>query len=88
MLRIIPLGGLGEVGKNMTVFEYEDRIVVVDEVRRAGEVDPFGRELGLDVLVAADVDEQVDDVARVHGPAFAGGAGLVGCGLRPWSWPG
>ena len=29
-LRIIPLGGLGEVGKNMTVYEYMDDIVVVD----------------------------------------------------------
>jgi len=29
-LRIIPLGGLGEVGKNMTVFELGDDIVVVD----------------------------------------------------------
>ena len=29
-LRIIPLGGLGEVGKNMTAFEFGDDIVVVD----------------------------------------------------------
>ena len=29
-LRIIPLGGLGEIGKNMTVFEYADDIIVVD----------------------------------------------------------
>ncbi|MDO4371168.1 MAG: ribonuclease J [Clostridia bacterium] len=29
-LRIIPLGGLGEVGKNITVFEYMDDIIVVD----------------------------------------------------------
>lgn len=29
-LRIIPLGGLGEVGKNMTVFEYGNEIVIVD----------------------------------------------------------
>ena len=29
-LRVLPLGGLGEIGKNMTVIEYDGRIVVVD----------------------------------------------------------
>ena len=29
-LRIIPLGGLGEVGRNMTVFEYDGRLLIVD----------------------------------------------------------
>ena len=29
-LQIIPLGGLGEIGKNLTVFEYMDDIIVVD----------------------------------------------------------
>ena len=29
-LRIIPLGGMGEIGKNLTVLEYGDDIVVVD----------------------------------------------------------
>ena len=29
-LRVLPLGGLGEIGKNMTVLEYDGRIVVVD----------------------------------------------------------
>ena len=29
-LRIIPLGGLGEVGKNMTVYEYNQQILIVD----------------------------------------------------------
>ena len=29
-LKIIPLGGLHEIGKNITVFEYEDEMIVVD----------------------------------------------------------
>ena len=29
-LKIIPLGGLGEIGKNMTVFEYENDIILID----------------------------------------------------------
>jgi len=29
-LKVIPLGGLGEIGKNITVFEYGDDIFVVD----------------------------------------------------------
>ncbi len=29
-LRVIPLGGLNEIGKNMTVLEYGDDIIVVD----------------------------------------------------------
>ena len=29
-LRIVALGGLGEIGRNMTVFEYEGRLLIVD----------------------------------------------------------
>ena len=29
-LRIVPLGGLGEIGRNMTVFEYRGRLLIVD----------------------------------------------------------
>jgi len=45
--RIIPLGGLGEVGKNMTVYESEDSIVVVD----AGLAFPRDEHLGVDLVL-------------------------------------
>jgi ribonuclease J len=46
-LRIIPLGGLGEVGKNMTVFEMDGEILVVD----AGLAFPRDEHLGVDLLL-------------------------------------
>jgi len=46
-LRIIPLGGLGEVGKNMTVFELGDEIMVVE----AGLAFPRDEHLGVDLLL-------------------------------------
>lgn len=47
VLRIIPLGGLGEVGKNMTLFEYGRNILVVD----AGIMFPEHDMLGIDVVI-------------------------------------
>ncbi len=46
-LRILPLGGLGEIGKNMTVLEHEDRIVVVD----TGLMFPTTEMLGIDLVL-------------------------------------
>jgi len=46
-LRIIPLGGLGEVGKNMMVYEYNDSILVVD----AGLMFPENDMLGVDYII-------------------------------------
>src|SRR4249920_47260 len=63
MLRIIPLGGLGEVGKNMTVVESDDGIVVVD----AGLSFPRDEHLGVD-LVLPDFNylrERADEIRAV-----------------------
>ncbi|MDQ6732199.1 MAG: ribonuclease J [Actinomycetota bacterium] len=46
-LRVLPLGGLGEIGKNMTVVEYGDRIVVVDTGLRFPTTDMLGIDLVL-----------------------------------------
>jgi ribonuclease J len=46
-LRIIPLGGLGEVGKNMTVYEYGGEILVVD----AGMMFPDNDMIGIDYII-------------------------------------
>src|SRR5438477_12180502 len=66
--RIIPLGGLGEVGKNMTVYEAEDSIVVVD----AGLAFPRDEHLGVDLVLPdfgylRDREEMVRAVVLTHG---------------------
>ncbi len=60
-LRIIPLGGLGEIGKNMMVLEYGEDILVID----AGIMFPENDMLGID-LVIPDYGYLMDKLHRVR----------------------
>ncbi len=61
-LRVIPLGGLGEIGKNITVFEYGDDIFIVD----CGTAFPDDEMLGID-LVLPDTTYLTKNRDRVRG---------------------
>ncbi len=59
-LRIIPLGGVGEIGKNMYVVEYDGRIVVID----SGVTFPGPEQMGVD-LVLPDMTYLADNASRI-----------------------
>jgi ribonuclease J len=61
-LRIIPLGGLGEIGKNMTVYEYGRNIMIVD----CGIMFPENDMYGID-LVLPDFEYVVQNKDKVRG---------------------
>lgn len=61
-LKIIPLGGLEQIGMNITAFEYEDSIVVVD----CGLSFPEDDMLGID-LVIPDVSYLKENISKVKG---------------------
>ena len=67
-LRIIPLGGIDEFGKNITVFEYDKDIIVVD----CGSMFPKDDMLGID-LVIPDASYLVANKDRVRGYVFTHG---------------
>jgi len=62
-LRIIPTGGLGEIGRNMTVFEYEGKLLIVD----CGVLFPEQDQPGVDLILPdfAPVRDRLDDVVGV-----------------------
>ncbi|UNX55928.1 ribonuclease J [Georgenia sp. TF02-10] len=67
-LRVVPLGGLGEVGRNMTVFEHAGRLLIVD----CGVLFPEDHQPGVD-LILPDFDyltgrlQDVEAVVLTHG---------------------
>ena len=67
-LRVLPLGGLGEIGKNMTVLEYEGSIVVVD----TGLMFPTTEMLGIDLVLPdfaylLDRADAIEAIVLTHG---------------------
>ncbi|MBE7028956.1 MAG: ribonuclease J [Ruminococcaceae bacterium] len=61
-LKIIPLGGLNEIGKNLTVFEYDKEIIVLD----CGIAFPDEEMLGVD-LVIPDINYLIKNADKVKG---------------------
>ena len=61
-LKVIPLGGLEQIGMNITAFEYEDSIIVVD----CGLSFPEDDMLGID-LVIPDVTYLKNNIDKVKG---------------------
>jgi ribonuclease J len=62
-LRVVPLGGLGEIGRNMTVFEYGGKLLVVD----CGVLFPEEQHPGVDVILPdfTFLRERINDVVGV-----------------------
>ncbi|WP_154793596.1 ribonuclease J [Occultella kanbiaonis] len=62
-LRIVPLGGLGEVGRNMTVFEYDGKLLIID----CGVLFPEDHQPGVD-LILPDFDyisDRLNDIEAI-----------------------
>ena len=67
-LRVVPLGGLGEIGRNMTVFEHQGRLLIVD----CGVLFPDESQPGVDVILPdftwiRDRLDKVDAIVLTHG---------------------
>ena len=67
-LRVLPLGGLGEIGKNMTVIEYDGRIVVVDTGLMFPTAEMHGIDLVLpDFTYLRERAEDIEAIVLTHG---------------------
>ncbi|WP_304441517.1 ribonuclease J [Demequina sp. NBRC 110056] len=62
-LRIVPLGGLGEVGRNMAVFEIDGRLLIVD----CGVLFPEDHQPGVDLILPdfGYIEDRVDDIEAI-----------------------
>src|ERR1700712_139599 len=62
-LRVIPLGGLGAIGRNMTVFEFNGRLLVVD----CGVLFPDVDQPGVDLILPdfSSIMDRLDDILAI-----------------------
>ncbi len=62
-LRVIPLGGLGAIGRNMTVFEYDGKLLVID----CGVLFPDVEQPGVDLILPdfAPILDRLDDIQAI-----------------------
>ncbi|MEU8544582.1 ribonuclease J [Streptomyces sp. NPDC048717] len=62
-LRVTPLGGLGEIGRNMTVFEYDGRLLIVD----CGVLFPEEEQPGVDLILPdfTTLQDRLDDIVGI-----------------------
>ena len=63
VLRIVPLGGIGEIGRNMTVFEIDGKLLIVD----VGVLFPEEHQPGVDVILPdfGYIENRLDDVVGI-----------------------
>ncbi len=67
-LRVLPLGGLGEIGKNMTVVEYDGAILIVDTGLRFPTAEQVGIDLVLpDFSYLRDRADDIEGIVITHG---------------------
>ena len=67
-LKVIPLGGLGDIGKNITAIEYENDIIVIDGGLSFPDEDMYGVDLLIpDVSYLLDNKEKVKGMFITHG---------------------
>ncbi|MER7112741.1 ribonuclease J, partial [Streptomyces sp. NPDC000229] len=62
-LRVTPLGGLGEIGRNMTVFEFDGRLLIVD----CGVLFPEEEQPGIDLILPdfTSIKDRLDDIEGI-----------------------